>query len=153
MASKTVQIIEGNINPIIEKMGYEVVEVEYGKKVDGMNLTFYIDTPNGISIDDCEKVHKAIDGPLDQLNPTNDEKYILNVSSCGLDRPLKTDRDFKRNIGKLVDVKLYKSIEKKKDFTGTIVEFNEENLVLEIDGKKVELPRKMIGNVTLHLDF
>lgn len=153
MASKTVQIIEGNINPIIEKMGYEVVEVEYGKKVDGMNLTFYIDTPNGISIDDCEKVHKAIDGPLDQLNPTNDEKYILNISSCGLDRPLKTDRDFKRNIGKLVDVKLYKSIEKKKDFTGTIVEFNEENLVLEIDGKKVELPRKMIGNVTLHLDF
>ena len=81
--AKVLDIVEEKINPIIEKLGYEVVEVEYGKKVDGMNMTFYIDKKGGITLDDCEIVHKAIDAPLDEINPTGDEKYILNISSCG----------------------------------------------------------------------
>lgn len=119
MAGKTIDLVQEKINPIIESLGYEVVDVEYAKKVDGMNMTFYIDKPDGIKIEDCEKVHKAISDPLDELNPTGDAKYILNVSSVGLDRPIKTDKDLKRNIGKEVEIRLYKPIEKKrtlKDF-------------------------------------
>ena len=61
-------------------MGYEVVEVEYAKKADGMNLTFFIDKDGGIDVDDCEAVSKTIDPLLDELNPTDDQAYILNVS-------------------------------------------------------------------------
>lgn len=151
--SKVVEIVSEKINPIIENLGYEVVEVEYAKKVDGMNLCFYIDSPNGITIDDCEKVHKLIDEPLDELNPTGDATYILSVSSCGLDRPIKTDKDFKRNLGKIVDVKLYAPINKKKAYTGKLASFNENMIAIEIDGELTELPREKVGNVSLHLDF
>ena len=148
--AKTVEIVEEKICPIIENLGYEVVEVEFAKKIDGMNLTFYIDSPNGITLDDCEKVHKAIDEPLDEINPTGDVKYILNVSSCGLDRPLKTNKDFQRNLGKEVDLKLYKAINKQKEFTGKLVGFTDETITIE--GFE-PFERKMVGNVVLHLDF
>lgn len=148
--AKTVEIVEEKICPIIEKLGYEVVEVEFAKKIDGMNLTFYIDSPNGITLEDCERVHRAIDEPLDEINPTGDVKYILNVSSCGLDRPLKTNKDFKRNLGKEVDIKLYKAINKQKEFTGKLVGFTDETITIE--GFE-PFERKMVGNVVLHLDF
>ncbi len=153
MASKVVDLVQSKINPIIENMGYEVVEVEYAKKTDGMNLTFYIDKENGITVDDCEKVHKAIDGPLDDLNPTDESKYILNVSSVGLDRPLKNDRDLKRNIGKEIDIKLYKPLEKNKEFTGCLVDFTTEDVIIKSGDNEIKLPRKLIGNIVLHLDF
>ncbi|MCI5797400.1 MAG: ribosome maturation factor RimP [Firmicutes bacterium] len=153
MAGKVVEIVEEHINPIIENLGYEVVEVEFAKKVDGMNLCFYIDSPNGITIDDCEKVHKLIDAPLDELNPTGDMPYILSVSSCGLDRPIKTDKDLKRNLNKVVDVKLYAPLNKKKAFTGILKDFNEENIVITENELDINLPRKMIGNISLHLEF
>lgn len=153
MAGKVVEIVEEHINPIIENLGYEVIEVEFAKKVDGMNLCFYIDSPNGITIDDCEKVHKLIDAPLDELNPTGDMPYILSVSSCGLDRPIKTDKDLKRNLNKVVDVKLYAPLNKKKAFTGILKDFNEENIVITENELDINLPRKMIGNISLHLEF
>lgn len=153
MAGKVVEIVEEHINPIIENLGYEVVEIEFAKKVDGMNLCFYIDSPNGITIDDCEKVHKLIDAPLDELNPTGDMPYILSVSSCGLDRPIKTDKDLKRNLNKVVDVKLYAPLNKKKAFTGILKDFNEENIVITENELDINLPRKMIGNISLHLEF
>ena len=148
--AKTVEIVEEKICPIIEDLGYEVVEVEFAKKVDGMNLTFFIDSPNGITLDDCEKVHKAIDEPLDEINPTGDVKYILNVSSCGLDRPIRTNKDLQRNLGKEVDIKLYKAINKKKEFTGKLVGFTDETITIE--GFE-PFERKMVGNIVLHLDF
>ena len=92
------------VAPIAESFGLEVVEVEYAKKHDGMNLTVFIDKEGGITINDCEMLHRAIDEPLDQLNPTDDQPYILNVSSLGLDRPLTTQRDFIRNKGKEIEV-------------------------------------------------
>ena len=155
MASKTIEIVQEKINPIIESLGYEVVDIEFAKKVDGMNLTFYIDKPEGIMIDDCEKVHRAIDEPLDQLDPTGDVKYILNVSSVGLDRPIKTDKDLNRNIGKKVDIKLYKPLEKEKskEWTGKLIAFDNDNVIIESDGQEKILPRKMIGNIVLHIDF
>ena len=153
MASKITNLVETKISPIIEKMGYEVVEIEYAKKIDGMNLTFYINKVGGINIDDCEKVHKAIDKPLDDLNPTNEEKYILSVSSVGLDSPLKTDKDLKRNIGKEIDIKLYKPINKYNDFNGIIVELDNKKVIIKANEKEIKLPRNLIGNIVLHLEF
>ena len=79
MAGKVETICNEKIRPVIEELGYELVDIEYSKKVDGMNLDFIIDSPNGILIEDCEKVHRAIDELLDEVNPTDDAPYILNV--------------------------------------------------------------------------
>ncbi|MBO7508237.1 MAG: hypothetical protein J6T39_01155 [Clostridia bacterium] len=90
MAKKSVsEIVEEMAKPIVDNLGYELVEVKYSKGYSGMELTLFIHSPNGITLDDCEKVSKAIDEPLDELNPTKDEPYSLNVSSLGLDRPIK----------------------------------------------------------------
>ena len=125
MASKVVEKCNEYIVPIIEKLGYDIIEVEYVKKVDGMNLTFYIDKHEGISLDDCEKVNNAITDVLDEINVSDDAPYILNVSSAGLDRPIKNEKDFKRNFNKQVEIKLYVPINKQKTFTGALIGFND----------------------------
>ncbi len=124
MASKVVERCNQHIVPIIEGLGYDVLEVEYCKKVDGMNLTFYIDKPEGIKIEDCEKVNYAITDVLDEINVSDDAPYILNVSSAGLDRPIKNHKDFLRNKGKQVEIKLYVPKNKQKTFTGELINFD-----------------------------
>ena len=153
MASKVVEVCEQKINPIIEELGYEVVEVEYAKKVDGMNLTFYIDSPLGIQIEDCEKVNNAITDILDEINVTNDAPYILNVSSPGLDRPIKNERDFIRNKGKKVEVTLYKQKNGLKKYVGELVNFSENEVVI-FDGKQdITFERKEVAQVSPVIEF
>lgn len=113
------------LTPVIEKLGYEVVDVEYVKRSDGMNLTVYIDIARGLTIDDCELVHNAVNPIIDELNPTQDKPYIFNISSPGLDRPFKTQRDFERNYGKEVEIKLYAPLRGKKIYEGVLREKTE----------------------------
>lgn len=153
MASKVVQICEQKINPIITELGYEVVEVEYAKMSNGMNLTFFIDSPNGITIDDCEKVNDAITDVLDEINPTNDESYTLNVSSPGLDRPIKNYNDFLRNKGKLVEISLYTQVDKKKNYQGLLEDFTDENVCLIIDNKPKTFERKNVSKISPIIEF
>lgn len=148
MAGKVVQICEEKVNPVIEKLGYEVVEVEYAKKVDGMNLTFYIDNDKGITIEDCEKVNEVIEPLLDELNPTNDASYILNVSSPGIDRPIKTIRDYLRNKDKLVDVTLYSAKNGKKKYKGNLKSFNNDFVEIDIGGEVISFERKNVAQVS-----
>ena len=131
MAGKVKAICEEKIVPVIEELGYEVVEVEYVKKSDGMNLTFYIDSDNGIQIEDCEKVSKSIDDLLEQVNPTDDQPYILSVSSPGLDRPIKTDKDFKRNLNKEIEVTLFAKQNGRKNFKGELISFDETSFTIK----------------------
>lgn len=119
------KLVEDMAKPIIEAMGYELVEVKYAKDHTGMALTLFVYSQSGITLDDCEKISKAVDGPLDDLNPTNDEPYSLNVSSLGLDRPIKNRDDARRNVGVQVEVKLYAPINGKKIFTGVITNFDD----------------------------
>ena len=135
MASKVVDRCNEHIVPIIENLGYDVLEVEYAKKVDGMNLTFYIDKPSGITLDDCETVNNAIYDVLDEINVSDDAPYILNVSSAGLDRPIKNYKDFFRNQGKQVEIKLYSPLNGKKLFTGNLVGFDDNGYTIEIADK------------------
>ena len=150
--SSVVNKVEENIKPIIENLGYEVVEIEYAKKVNGYNLTIFIANEKGITLDDCEKVSKAIDTPLDELNPTNDVSYTLNVSSAGLDRPLKTDADFRRNLNKELEIKLFSPIDGKKVVFGNLVEFDENSITIEND-KKIKIERKQIAKAVIAIHF
>lgn len=133
MASKAIEKCNQSVVPVIEKMGYDVLEVEYAKKVDGMNLTFFIDKPEGITLDDCEKVNNAITDLLDEINVSDDAPYILNVSSAGLDRPIKNQKDFNRNKGKQVEIKLYVPYNKQKLYTGALIGFDEKGYTIKND--------------------
>ncbi|MEG1711428.1 MAG: ribosome maturation factor RimP, partial [Clostridia bacterium] len=148
MASKVETDVFELVKPFAEQFGLELIEVEYAKKVDGMNLTIYIDKEGGVMIDDCEKLHKAIDEPLDELNPTNDASYTLNVSSQGLDWPLKTDRDFNKSKGKEITVKLYtKDKDGKKKFDGVLEDFDEKTFTMDINGIKKIFEREKVAHV------
>lgn len=126
------EIVENSIKPIIDELGYELVEVTYLKEFSGMTLTVVIDTERegGINLNDCETVSKNIDKILDELNPTSDVPYTLNVSSPGLDRPLKTERDFIKNKGKEIEIALYKKYNNKKKYTGILVDYDEESVTI-----------------------
>lgn len=145
--------VEKFITPIVEGLGYMIVDVEYARKQNGMNLTVFIDSPKGINIDDCEKVHMAIDTPLDELDPTNGASYTLNVSSPGLDRPLKTDNQLKANLGEPIDVTLYSKFMGEKQFTGKLLGFTETELIVGEISDSVSLDRKNIAKITKHIDF
>ena len=153
LAGKVKSICEEKIVPIIENLGYEVVEVEYVKKSDGMNLTFYIDCDEGVKIDDCEKVSKEIDPILEQLNPTDDTPYILSVSSPGIDRPLKTDRDYKRNIGSEVSVSLFAKQNGKKKYDGILNSFDKDHITIIVDNEKIEIEKSKIAHIVPIIKF
>jgi ribosome maturation factor RimP len=139
VAEKTRQAL----TPVIERLGFEVVDVEYVKKSDGMNLTVYIYIPRGVTIDDCETVHNAVNPVIDELNPTDDKPYIFNISSPGLDRPFKTQRDFERNYGKEVEIKLYAPLRGKKFYEGVLVEKTENTVKISTPSgdENIELTR------------
>jgi ribosome maturation factor RimP len=139
VAEKTRQVL----TPVIERLGFEVVDVEYVKKSDGMNLTVYIYIPRGVTIDDCETVHNAVNPVIDELNPTDDKPYIFNISSPGLDRPFKTQRDFERNYGKEVEIKLYAPLRGKKFYEGVLVEKTENTVKISTPSgdENIELTR------------
>jgi len=152
--SKVSEAVEELVKPIAENFGLEIVEVEYVKKPNGNNLTIFIDKNGGVTIDDCEAFHRAIDEPLDKLDPTNGVSYILNVSSCGLDRPLKNLKDYLRNVGNKVDVKFYKPFNGQKVLTGKIVDANENILTIEDDNQSVfEINIDIIASVLPVVEF
>ena len=151
--AKVKEISEAKLRPIIEEMGYELVEVEYKKEFDGMSLIFTIDKEEGVTIDDCEKVNKAIDPIIDELNPTGDESYTLVVSSPGLDRQLKTDRDLRRTLNKDVSLTLFSKLDGKKNFEGTLVNFDEKTVTIKIDDEEKVFDRDKIAGLKLVIKF
>ncbi len=151
--AKVKEISEAKVRPIIEGMGYELVDVEYKKEFDGMSLIFTIDKEEGVTIDDCEKVNKAIDTIIDELNPTDDEPYTLVVSSPGLDRQLKTDRDLKRTLNKDVTLTLFSKLNGKKNFEGTLVNFDDKTVTIKIDDEEKIFDRDKIAGLKLVIKF
>lgn len=151
--AKVKQICEGKLRPIIEGMGYDLVDVEYVKEFDGMNLIFTIDKEEGVTIDDCEIVNKKIDPIIDELNPTDDKPFTLVVSSPGLDRPLKTDRDLRRNLNQEVTLTLFSKLDGQKVFEGVLSDFDEKTVTLTLkDGDKT-FDRDKIANIKLVIKF
>ena len=142
MKTKTVAEITEFLLPIAEREGVEIVDVEL-KISKNPSLTVFIETEDGVDLDTLERFHNAIDAPLDELDPTFGASYTLNVSSPGLDRPFKTDRDYERNLGLDVEVKLFAPIKGKKFLEGTLVDYDGKTITLLIGGavQKIELSK------------
>ena len=114
---KITEAVDRAVRATVEALGFELDEVEYQKEHGNWVLTLYIDAPDGVSLDDCERVSRAVDPILDEADPIPDA-YYLSVSSIGIDRPLRKDKDFARNVGNKLDVKLYAPVNKKKGICG-----------------------------------
>lgn len=147
-------VVKKSVQSIIEKLGYSLIDIEYKKKSNGMNLTIFIDKKGGVSLNDCEIVHNAIDKILDELDPTQGESYFLNVSSPGLDRNLNSDVLLSLNIGEFVDISLYEKIGKKKNFENCLIEgFDDKNIYLLYENNKINIDRKLISKINKHIDL
>ena len=139
--------------PMIEENKFELVDVEYVKEGGNWYLRVYIDKPGGINIDDCELISRALSDKLDEKDFIEDA-YILEVSSPGLGRPLKKDKDFTRNMGEMVEIKLFRQINKQKEYEGILKAFDKETVTIEADdGEGIVFERSDIALIRLALDF
>lgn len=156
MKVKTTQEIEQVLLPVAQAMEVEIFEIVF-KQGKNPSLTVYLDTEKegGIDLDTCERFHNAIDPVLDELDPTFGQPYTLNVSSPGLDRPFRRDRDYERNLGKKVEVRLYAPHRGEKFFEAVLVGYNADgkNVTLDKDGEIIKLNLSQIARMSQAIDF
>jgi ribosome maturation factor RimP len=144
---------ENFLLPIMEKYNFELVDVEYVKEAGSWYLRAYVDKEGGITVDDCEVVSRLLSDWLDQEDFIEDS-YIMEVSSPGLGRPLKKDKDFARSLGEEVEIRLYKARDKQKDFTGLLKAYDAETVTIETEeGTEETFARAEIALIRLAFDF
>lgn len=144
---------EAILQPIVDAKNYELVDVEYVKEAGYWYLRAYIDKEGGIAVDDCEAVSRELGDILDKEDFI-DDAYILEVSSPGLGRPLKKEKDFARSLGEEVEVRTYRPINRQKEFTGLLKEYDKESVTLEFeDGSDMKIARADIALIRLAFDF
>lgn len=147
---------ESLVLPIIEERGFELVDVEYVKEGANYYLRVYADKEGGITINDCADVSRALNPLLDDYDKEFKDPYILEVSSPGLLRPLKKDKDFARNLGKMIEIKLFKPLEnsKVKEFEAELKEYDEKTItVLSEDDEETVIDRSNLALVRLAFEF
>lgn len=139
--------------PIVTEYQFELVDVEYVKEGGNWYLRAYIDKPGGITVDDCEVVSRRLSDLLDEKDFI-EEAYILEVSSPGLGRPLKKEKDFARSIGEEVEIRTYRAIDHEKEFTGVLKSFDKDVIVIELEDNEIRnFARDNIALVRLAFDF
>ena len=146
---------EALLLPIVEREGFELVDVEYVKEAGNWYLRGYIDKPGGITVNDCEAVSRRLSDILDEKDFIEDS-YVLEVSSPGLGRPLKKEKDYKRNLGKEVEIRTYRMVDKKKEFTGLLDSYDYEagTVTIELeDGTMKTFEKGDIALIRLAFDF
>ena len=145
--------VEAFLLPVMEENHFELVDVEYVKEAGTWYLRAYIDKEGGFTVDDCEMVSRRLGDWLDKEDFI-DESYILEVSSPGLGRPLKKEKDFKRSMGEQVEIKLYRAVDRQKDFTGALAAYDENTVTIRYeDGSESTFDRKDIALIRLAFDF
>ena len=145
--------IEELVSPIVDDKGFEIVDIEYVKEAGEYYLRIFLDKEGGISLNDCESVSRELSEILEVKDPIKDN-YFLEVSSPGLDRPLKKDKDFLRYKGRDIEIKLYKPLNGSKQFEGQLVGLDEDkNIVVVIDNNEVEFNKKDVALVRLAIKF
>lgn len=132
-------------------LGIEIVDIEFNDKTS--SLTVFIETESGVDLDTCEKFHNAILEPIDELDPSYGLPYTLNVSSPGLDRPFKSDRDFERNLGKDVEVKLYAPHKGKKLIEGELLAYDKNSVTVKTDREEIKLSLTKIAKINKAIKF
>ncbi|MBS4539887.1 ribosome maturation factor RimP [Clostridium sp. D2Q-11] len=153
MLKKEVEELVFNlVEPITDSKEFELVDVEYVKEGPYMYLRVFIDKPGGVTIDDCQSISQLTSEKLDEIDPV-EENYFLEVSSPGIDRPFKNDKDYKRALEKDVEVSLYKQINNSKNYTGQLIDFNENDISLDVEGEIIKLNRNDIAKINLAIKF
>ena len=147
-----IQSVIGLIEPIIHGENLDLVDVEYKKEGKYWYLRVYIDKKGGVFIEDCQKVSRQIEDMI-QIDEIINSSYILEVSSPGLDRPLKKEKDFIRSLGKKVKVTTYSPIDKQRNFVGVIKDISNQTLGLDVNGALVAIPLEIIANAKLVLEL
>ena len=139
--------------PIVDELGFELVDVEYVKEGGTWYLRAYVDKPGGISINDCEAVSRRLSDILDEKDFI-DDSYIMEISSPGLGRPLKKEKDFKRSLGEEVEVRTYRMIDKKKEFTGILKVYDADTVTIQLEDETLKTFEKGdIALIRLAFDF
>ena len=140
---------------MLDELGYELVDIEYKTLYGDKHLIVYIACEGGVSLDDCERVSNALDAPLDALDPTSSSPYCLDVSSPGLDRPFKTQRDFERNYGNKVEVKLFAPLPgtKEKLIVGELLRRTDTHVTVSRGDEPIDIDNKLIALVRPHVEF
>lgn len=138
--------LEELITPILDEQHFELVDCEYVKEAGQWYLRAYIDKEGGITIDDCELVSRALNDKLDEEDFIS-EAYTFEVSSPGLTRPLKKDRDYERNIGKQVEFRLFKAVEGIREGEGTLLEFDKSTAKLSVNSKELVIERSNFAKI------
>ena len=147
------QKAEAMAQPVIDQFGFELVDVEYVKEAGNWYLRFYIDKEGGITVDDCEAVSRIFSDKLDELDFIEDA-YIMEVSSPGLGRPLKKEKDYVRSMGKEVEIRTYRPINKEKEFVGILKAYDEDTVTLEMeDETEMQFKRSDIARIRLAFFF
>ena len=153
MKVKNVQEIIDFCQNYATPLGITVVEVEV-KQGKNPELTIFIDKEGGVDLNSCELFHNAILEPIDEFDPTFGQAYRLNVSSLGIDRPFKTDKDFSSHIGERVEVKLKESIRGKKFYDGVLLSYDGKQITLKVDEKTTfTIDLKNTVKVNEYIDF
>lgn len=147
---KITDVVSDLARPIAEKLGLEIWDVEYVKEAGEWFLRVYIDKSGGVSIEDCESVSRELDPILDESDPIPGS-YTFEVSSAGAERVLKRPSDFSRFMGSLVAIKLYSARDGRKEYKGTMAEYQNGDIRLDIDGREVLFEKKEIALVRLSI--
>lgn len=140
------------VTKITEPLGISVYDVEYVKEGSSWYLRVYIEKEGGVTVNDCEAVHRPLSESLDREDFISDA-YILEVSSLGLGRPLKKDKDFQRNIGQDVEIHLYKKVGEFKDYIGTLLSFDKDTVTVNTDDTEMTFDRKNLAKINEYIDW
>lgn len=152
MGKNVTAIVEELAAPILEGMNIELVDIEYQKEGSNWFLRVFIDKEGGIDIDDCGAVSEKLSKQLDEADPIKDA-YFLEVSSPGIERPLKKEKDIQWAIGKRVHVKTYEAIEDAKIFEGILTEFDGKVLTIQEEKKSYQIPFDKVASARLSVVF
>ncbi len=151
MAGKIVSLVSNYVLPILIENNFELYDIEFVKESNQYFLRVYIDSDNGININDCEKVSRTLSKILDEKDPIEHE-YILEVSSPGIERILKTDAHYKKYIGHNIKINLYKPFENHKIYEGKLLKADLDNIEIEFEQHSLSIPRKIISSCRLIFD-
>ena len=150
--AKIEELVSAAIQDTVTGLGYEIYDVEYLKEGSSWYLRIYIDKPEGVSIEDCEAVSRAIDPVIDELNPIK-TAYSLEVSSPGLERVLRKPEHFEKNLNKLVEVSLFKAVNGSKKAQGILKSADLEKITIEVENEMMEFNRQDVSKVNLVYEF
>jgi ribosome maturation factor RimP len=152
MSQEIVERVQNIAEPILSREGLELVDIEYRRETRGWVLRLYIDKEGGVNVDDCSHASQEVGRSLD-VEEVITTPYTLEVSSPGLDRPLKNEKDFRKSIHKLIRVKTVDPIQNQKNFKGRLLTVSENRIEIEAEGKVVEIPLSQVAKAKLEIEI